>query len=93
MRVVALVWLYFCHLVLAHVDQLEMIQTFREPKKIAFGALMGGASHINWVLSILDELTTRNHTAYFVTKASKFVSACLLQLLMHLCLGRSDKVW
>ncbi|KAL9540944.1 hypothetical protein PS6_010526 [Mucor atramentarius] len=65
MRVVALVWLYFCHLVLAHVDQLEMIQTFREPKKIAFGALMGGASHINWVLSILDELTTRNHTAYF----------------------------
>ncbi|KAL9556177.1 hypothetical protein MBANPS3_002008 [Mucor bainieri] len=66
--VVATAWLFLCHLVLTHADQLEMLQTFREPKNIAFSALMGGASHINWVLSILDELTARNHTTFFVTK-------------------------
>ncbi|GAN09882.1 UDP-glucosyl transferase family protein [Mucor ambiguus] len=66
--VVASVWVFLWHLVLAHANQLEMLQTFREPKNIAFSALMGGASHINWVLSILDELTTRNHTTFFVTK-------------------------
>lgn len=66
------IWLFVCHLISAHVvDQLEMLQAFREPKNIAFSALMGGASHINWVLTILDELTTRNHTTVFVTKARR----------------------
>lgn len=77
--IVATVWLFLCHLVLAHVDQLEMLQTFREPKNIAFSALMGGSSHINWVLSILDELTTRGHTTFFVTK----VRSCPPIVLSH----------
>lgn len=68
--------LLYSHLISANIDTLEMIQTFREPKNIAFGALMGGASHINWVLSILDELTTRNHTAYFITR----VIICVLNI-------------
>jgi UDP:flavonoid glycosyltransferase YjiC (YdhE family) len=42
-------------------------QTFREPKNILFGTMGGGSSHINWVLSILDELSTRGHNITFVT--------------------------
>jgi hypothetical protein len=69
--------LIYSHLISANVDNLEMIQTFRKPKNIAFSALLGGASHINWVLSILDELITRNHTAYFITRVIiNFILKC-----------------
>ncbi|KAI8642720.1 hypothetical protein BD408DRAFT_366136 [Parasitella parasitica] len=61
------VWLYIQQ-ILASGDHFQTMQNFREPKNIAFGALLGGASHINWVLSILDKLTERNHTACFITR-------------------------
>lgn len=47
----------------------EVLDSFREPKNIAFSAMMGGSSHNVWVLSILNELATnRGHKAFFVTR-------------------------
>ncbi|KAI9482826.1 MAG: hypothetical protein EXX96DRAFT_518686 [Benjaminiella poitrasii] len=49
-------------------SRFEVEQTFRKPKRVAFSVLFGGSSHVNWVLSILDELTNRGHSAYFIAK-------------------------
>ncbi|CEP19969.1 hypothetical protein [Parasitella parasitica] len=47
----------------------EMLDSFREPKNIAFSAMVGGSSHIVWVLSILEELASnRGHNTYFFTR-------------------------
>jgi hypothetical protein len=53
-------------------DALGMKQTFRygNYKNIAFSASIGGASHINWVLSIGDELGLRGHNVSFLTTVS-----------------------
>lgn len=59
---------------LKHIEEssaFDMFQNFREPKKIAFSALMGGSSHIHWVISILDELNSRGHETTFITKVYK----------------------
>jgi hypothetical protein len=53
----------------AHAFQLQ--DTFREPKNIMFGSAGGGSSHINWVLSILEELANRGHNITFVTHVSE----------------------
>ncbi|KAI8643021.1 hypothetical protein BD408DRAFT_431766 [Parasitella parasitica] len=48
----------------------ELNPTFQEeqhPKKIAFFAPFGGASHINWVLNIGNELGIRGHNFSFLT--------------------------
>ncbi|KAG0168304.1 hypothetical protein DFQ30_004951 [Apophysomyces sp. BC1015] len=39
----------------------QLFEDFRTPKKIVFAAVTGGSSHVNWVLSILDELAERGH--------------------------------
>ncbi|KAK4510665.1 Phosphatidylinositol-4-phosphate 5-kinase [Mucor velutinosus] len=44
------------------------LQTFRQPKKIAFSVFSGGSSHANWVLSIIEELSKRGHITTFLTK-------------------------
>lgn len=49
---------------------LQMKHTFRDiegPKNIAFCAIMGGASHYTWVLSIEEELGQRGHNVSLVT--------------------------
>ncbi|KAI7902929.1 uncharacterized protein BX663DRAFT_472518 [Cokeromyces recurvatus] len=48
-------------------SKFEILQDFRKPKRIAFSAFFGGASHVNWVLTILDELSTRDHSTFFIT--------------------------
>jgi mevalonate pyrophosphate decarboxylase len=51
----------------------ELVENFREPKNIMFSAMMGGSSHVVWVLSILQELTERGHDVTFYTRVeSKF---------------------
>ncbi|KAK4510984.1 Ubiquinone biosynthesis protein coq9, mitochondrial [Mucor velutinosus] len=47
--------------------QDELVETFREPKNILFSSNFGGASHVKWVLTILDELSQRGHNVTFVT--------------------------
>lgn len=49
------------------VQSFELGESFRQPKNILFGSVGGGSSHINWVLSILDELANRGHNITFVT--------------------------
>ncbi|KAL9536714.1 hypothetical protein MBANPS3_012426 [Mucor bainieri] len=50
--------------------QEDLIETFREPKNILFSSSFGGSSHVNWVLTILDELSQRGHNITFVTTAT-----------------------
>jgi hypothetical protein len=48
----------------------ELFRTYQEPKNIMFASMFGGSSHVNWVLTILDELSTRGHNITFVTSVS-----------------------
>lgn len=41
---------------------------FRTPKHIAFASVGGGSSHNIWVLKILEELHSRNHTVTFFSR-------------------------
>jgi hypothetical protein len=45
-------------------------ETYHEAKNIAFVGAIGGASHYNWVLTILDELSERKHNVTFFTNVS-----------------------
>ncbi|KAI9472427.1 MAG: hypothetical protein EXX96DRAFT_584046 [Benjaminiella poitrasii] len=47
---------------------VPLVETFREPKNIAFGATVGGSSHIVWPLLILEEMGKRGHNISFITK-------------------------
>jgi hypothetical protein len=49
-------------------DLATIFQTFREPKKMGFAGAIGGSSHFNWVLSIMDELADRGHNITFFAK-------------------------
>lgn len=40
---------------------------FRSPKRIMFSSFYGGSSHVAWVVEILDELSRRGHSTFFVT--------------------------
>lgn len=54
----------------------EVKDGFREPKNIAFMVMSGGASHTNWVLAFMEELSAnRGHKTYFFTRASWAMSA------------------
>ncbi|KAF7723895.1 hypothetical protein EC973_001518 [Apophysomyces ossiformis] len=61
-----LISLALCLLSRAWAEQLQ--EDFRSPKTIVFSATMGGASHVKWVLSILNELAERGHHTIFLTK-------------------------
>ncbi|KAI7889146.1 uncharacterized protein EV154DRAFT_467773 [Mucor mucedo] len=54
-------------------NALEMQPSFREGnfKNIAFTALIGGSSHHNWVLSIIDELGDRGHNVSYLTSTQE----------------------
>ncbi|KAG2235679.1 hypothetical protein BDF21DRAFT_355458 [Thamnidium elegans] len=60
-------------LVCATVNALELQPTFREGnyKHVAFSASIGGSSHHNWVLSILDEVGQRGHKASYLTTTTE----------------------
>lgn len=53
-------------------NALDIKPTFRDKnyKNIVFAASVGGASHINWVLSICEELGLRGHNLSFLTTVS-----------------------
>lgn len=54
-----------------HIEEsttFDMPQGFRETKKVLFSAMVGGSSHVHWVVSILDELSSRGHNTSFITK-------------------------
>ncbi|KAI8096025.1 hypothetical protein BDF21DRAFT_442140 [Thamnidium elegans] len=44
---------------------------FRAPKNIMFSCFYGGSSHVTWVIEILDELSRRGHTTFFLTKENQ----------------------
>lgn len=58
----------------AAVDEtatFEIKDGYREPKSIAFMVMSGGASHTNWVLAFMQELSAnRGHKTYFITRVS-----------------------
>jgi len=58
----------------AAVDEtatFEVKDGYREPKNIAFMVMSGGASHTNWVLAFMQELSAnRGHKTYFITRVS-----------------------
>lgn len=56
---------------LRHIEQsttFDMVQDFRVPKNVLFSCLVGGSSHVHWVLSILNELESRGHNTTYITK-------------------------
>lgn len=55
----------------------DMPQDFRETKKVLFSAMFGGSSHVHWVISILDELSSRGHNTSFITKVTILISSKL----------------
>lgn len=59
-------------LVFLTTNALEIQPTFREGdyKNIAFGVSIGGSSHHNWVLSIIDLLGQRGHNLSYLATAS-----------------------
>ncbi|KAL7323023.1 hypothetical protein PS15p_210984 [Mucor circinelloides] len=61
-----------CNLASCSPDQQvsESLQSFRQPKNIAFCVSGGGSSHIEWVLSIMEELSNRGHVTTFLTRDS-----------------------
>ncbi|GAN06835.1 UDP-glucosyl transferase family protein [Mucor ambiguus] len=63
-------WLFAS--IAAAVDTTALFEVndgFRESKNIAFIVMSGGASHANWVLAFMEELSAhRGHKTYFVTR-------------------------
>ncbi|KAI9281900.1 hypothetical protein BY458DRAFT_468743 [Sporodiniella umbellata] len=48
--------------------QETLITSYREPRHIVFMCMYGGSSNVNWVLSILDELSKRGHKITYITR-------------------------
>ncbi|KAI8975194.1 hypothetical protein BDF20DRAFT_914158 [Mycotypha africana] len=46
----------------------SIIQDFRKPRSVVFCAMMGGSSHVNWVLATLQELNNRGHSTTFIAR-------------------------
>ncbi|KAI8377906.1 uncharacterized protein BYT42DRAFT_572128 [Radiomyces spectabilis] len=46
----------------------DLVPDFRTPKNFAFVATTGGSSHVNWVLSIMNDLGNRGHNVTFFTE-------------------------
>lgn len=80
-----------CLLVGSYADSVVMKPNFKELsgyKNIAFGASIGGSSHVNWVLSIGEELGIRGHNVSFFTTVSDtnlyfFISFYLIYLCIR----------
>ncbi|ORZ22338.1 hypothetical protein BCR42DRAFT_405975 [Absidia repens] len=49
-------------------QQQHLSPTYRTPKNILFACTIGGSSHANWVLAILNDLNQRGHNATFATR-------------------------
>lgn len=47
-----------------------LVEDYFEPKHVMFMSTFGGSSHVNWVLSILNELSKRGHRITYVTRVS-----------------------
>ncbi|CAO3664344.1 unnamed protein product [Rhizopus stolonifer] len=45
-----------------------LIEDYMEPKHIVFMCMYGGSSNVNWVLSVLNELSKRGHKITYVTR-------------------------
>ncbi|CEG74966.1 hypothetical protein RMATCC62417_10085 [Rhizopus microsporus] len=45
-----------------------LVEDYFEPKHVMFMSTFGGSSHVNWVLSILNELSKRGHRITYVTR-------------------------
>ncbi|KAI8096029.1 hypothetical protein BDF21DRAFT_394307 [Thamnidium elegans] len=54
--------------VIASSSTFVISSDFRTPKNVMFNCLYGGSSHVSWVINILDELSHRGHTTFFLTK-------------------------
>lgn len=50
------------------VTTYQVTDNFRTSKNILFSCMYGGSSHVNWVLTILEELSNRGHSTFFQTK-------------------------
>ncbi|ORX60255.1 UDP-Glycosyltransferase/glycogen phosphorylase [Hesseltinella vesiculosa] len=46
---------------------LELTETYQSPRSILFAATVGGSSHANWVLDIMNQLHARGHRIAFAT--------------------------
>lgn len=49
-------------------SSFQVADNFRTSKNIMFSCMYGGSSHVNWVLTILEELSSRGHSTFFQTK-------------------------
>lgn len=62
------------------VTTYQVTDNFRTSKNILFSCMYGGSSHVNWVLTILEELSNRGHSTFFQTK----VFTCMQFICTHL---------
>lgn len=58
-----------------------LLQSFRQPKNIAFAVFLGGSSHVEWVLSIMEELSKRGHHTTYLTRVC--IHVCSNDALYH----------
>jgi hypothetical protein len=56
----------------------EIVENYSDPRNILFGAMHGGSSHINWVLEILEELSSRGHSTFYITRVINIHIICFL---------------
>ncbi|ORE00906.1 hypothetical protein BCV72DRAFT_310524 [Rhizopus microsporus var. microsporus] len=61
-------------------ETFDLAANFREPKNVLFACNIGGASHIIWVLEILEELAARGHHTIFYTRIKQSLSKIILPL-------------
>ncbi|GAA5811398.1 hypothetical protein MFLAVUS_004833 [Mucor flavus] len=52
---------------IASSSTFSIFPDFRVPKNVMFNCLYGGSSHVSWVIDILDELSRRGHTTFYLT--------------------------
>ncbi|KAI8877854.1 glycosyltransferase family 1 protein [Backusella circina FSU 941] len=76
--------------IVGSLDAFELKETFRTPKNILFGTVGGGSSHINWVLSILDELADRGHNITYVTHDKETAYSKIYPRLNTISIGPND---
>lgn len=46
----------------------EISPNFRSAKNVMFSCMYGGSSHVSWVMTILEELSLRGHSAFYLTR-------------------------
>ncbi|CAO3594837.1 unnamed protein product [Absidia cylindrospora] len=65
---VVFITLLFVQLATAFKQQQPLFPTYRTQKNILFACTLGGSSHANWVLAILNNLNQRGHDVTFATR-------------------------